>query len=186
MAARIALVPEDRRNQGIFAALPVWKNVSLATFFDVFRGPLGTVREAQERTAAREQVEVFRIATPSINQEIQFLSGGNQQKVVLARWLLRRPEVLLLDDPTAGIDVGAKGEIHGLIHKLAADGLSVVISSSEFPELLDVCHRVLVIRDGRIVADVDAQTATEAELVRLATASDLVDKPAEREGEERV
>lgn len=172
MAAQIALVPEDRRSQGIFAELPVWKNIGLASFYDLFRGPFASVHEAQERKAAREQVDLFRIATPSINQEVQFLSGGNQQKVILARWLLRRPEVLLLDDPTAGIDVGAKGEIHTLIRKLAGDGLTVVISSSEFPELLDVCHRILVIRDGRIVAEMEAQTATEAELVRLATAAD--------------
>lgn len=170
MEARIALVPEDRRSQGIFVGLPIWKNLTLAAFHDLFRGFGGSVRERQEREAAREQVERFRIATPSINQEIQFLSGGNQQKVILARWLLRDPEILLLDDPTAGIDVGAKDEIHASIRRLAEHGLAVVMSSSEFPELLDICHRILVIRGGRIVAEKRAGDTTEAELVHLATA----------------
>lgn len=173
MAAKIALVPEDRRNQGIFSGLPIWKNIALSAFHDLFRATLGTVREGKARQAAREEVERFHIATPSINNEIQLLSGGNQQKVILARWLLRRPDVLLLDDPTAGIDVGAKDEIHAFIRSLAEKGLTVVMSSSEFPELLDVCHRILVIRNGRIVADMDPRTSTEAELVHAATAGEV-------------
>ena len=171
MAAGIALVPEDRRNQGIFAGLPIWKNVSIATFRDAFRGTLGFVREAQSKQATREEVDRFKIKTPSINQEIQFLSGGNQQKVILARWLLRRPQILLLDDPTAGIDVGAKAEIHAFIRQLAEAGLTVIMVSSEFPELLDTCHRILVIRDGSIVCEMDSASATEAQLVHAASAS---------------
>ena len=99
------------------------------------------------------------------------MSGGNQQKVILGRWLVRKPRILLLDDPTAGIDVGAKGEIHAFIRSLAASGLTVIMSSSEFPELLDTCHRILVIRNGRIVDEKDPQTSTEAELVRAASAT---------------
>ena len=170
MAAKIALVPEDRRSQGIFAGLPIWKNMALAAFHDLFRGPLGSVREQQERKAAKQEIERFRIVTPNINQHIEFLSGGNQQKVILARWLMRRPEVLLLDDPTAGVDIGAKDEIHAFIRQLAEAGLTVLVSSSEFPELLDLCHRILVIRGGRIVAERDSRATTEAELVHLATA----------------
>ena len=101
------------------------------------------------------QFERFNIKARSLNQEIQFLSGGNQQKVILARWLMRSPLVLLLDDPTAGIDIGAKAEIHELIRALARDGVTVIVVSSEFPELLDLCHRVLVVRDGRIIREVD-------------------------------
>lgn len=171
MNAGIALVPEDRRSLGIFAGLPIWKNVSLASFHDAFRSPLGFVREKRSKLATQEEVERFKIKTPSINQEIQLLSGGNQQKVILARWLLRRPQILLLDDPTAGVDVGAKDEIHALIRQLAEAGLTVIMISSEFSELLDTCHRILVIRGGRIVGEMDPRTSTEAQLVRAASAS---------------
>lgn len=174
MESGIVLVPEDRRNQGIFAELPVWKNAVLASFYDLFRAALGFVREDEARRASSQAVQQFRIATPSIDQEIRLLSGGNQQKVILARWLLRRPTVLLLDDPTAGIDVGAKDEIHSLIRTLAGEGLTVIISSSEFPELLDLCHRILVIKGGRIVWEADPRTVTEAQLVHAASASEQV------------
>ncbi|HEY0789443.1 MAG TPA: sugar ABC transporter ATP-binding protein [Chthoniobacterales bacterium] len=172
MAAGIALVPEDRRTQGIFSGIPIWKNAALASIHDVFHAALGFVRESNARRSAEQAVERFRIATPSVNKEIQFLSGGNQQKVILARWMMRRPRVLLLDDPTAGIDVGAKGEIHAFIHALAQEGVTIVLSSSEFAELLDVCHRILVIRDGHIVREVDPSSATEALLVHMTTGSE--------------
>jgi inositol transport system ATP-binding protein len=171
MGFGIALVPEDRRNQGIFAGLPIWKNMSLASFHDAFRAALGFVRQKRAKLAAREEVGRFKIRTPSINQEIQLLSGGNQQKVILARWLLRRPQILLLDDPTAGVDVGAKDEIHAFVRQLAAAGLTVIMISSEFAELLDTCHRILVIRNGKIVGEMDPHTSTEAHLVRVASAS---------------
>ena len=171
MDVGIALVPEDRRNQGIFAGLPIWKNISLASFQDAFRAALGFVHEKQSKLAALDEVDRFKIRTPSINQEIQLLSGGNQQKVILARWLLRRPQILLLDDPTAGVDVGAKDEIHSFIRQLAEDGLTVIMISSEFSELLDTCHRILVVRSGRIVSEMDPRNSTEAQLVRAASAS---------------
>jgi inositol transport system ATP-binding protein len=171
MGVGIALVPEDRRNQGIFAGLPIWKNMALASFHDAFRAALGFVREKRAKFAARKEVDRFKIRTPSINQEIQLLSGGNQQKVILARWLLRHPQILLLDDPTAGVDVGAKDEIHAFVRQLAAAGLTVIMISSEFAELLDTCHRILVIRNGRIVGEMDPHTSTEAHLVRVASAS---------------
>ena len=171
MEAGIVLVPEDRRTQGIFAELPIWKNTALAAIHDLFRGRLGSVRETEARSATTRAVQQFQIRAASIEQEIRNLSGGNQQKVVLARWLLRRPTILLLDDPTAGIDVGAKGEIHDLIKRLAAEGLTVIISSSEFPELLEVCHRILVIKGGRIVREADPGQVSEAELVHAASAT---------------
>ena len=182
MAAGIALVPEDRRTQGIFPGISVWKNAVFASVHDIFRGTLGIVRERNSRRATQEAVERFNVKTRSLNEEIQFLSGGNQQKVILARWLMRHPLVLLLDDPTAGIDIGAKAEIHALIHALAKEGVTVVMSSSEFPELLNVCHRILVIRDGRIIREVDPSSATEALLVAMTTGSDTtptVDEPKE-------
>lgn len=171
MRSGMALVPEDRRSQGIFAGLPIWKNVALASFQDAFRARFGFVRGSDAKRAAQGEVTRFQVRTPSLNQEIQFLSGGNQQKVILARWLVRKPRILLLDDPTAGIDVGAKDEIHSFIRTLAAAGLTVIMSSSEFPELLDNCHRILVIRNGRIVDEMDPQSSTEAELVHAASAT---------------
>jgi ABC-type sugar transport system ATPase subunit len=171
MTLGIALVPEDRRSQGIFSGISVWKNAVFASFYDVFRTTMGFVRQGLARSAVNDEVNRFKILTPSINQEVQFLSGGNQQKLVLARWLLRRPILLLLDDPTAGIDVGAKGEIHNLVRGLAKAGLTVIVSSSEFAELLGLCHRILVIRSGRIVREVDPRTATEALLVHAASAN---------------
>lgn len=174
MAAGIALVPEDRRGQGIFAELPIWKNAALATVQDLFCTLFNVVREQAARRAAAESVRQFRVATPSVDQEIRLLSGGNQQKVVLARWLMRRPKLLLLDDPTAGIDVGAKDEIHAFIRNLAEEGVTIIISSSEFPELLDLCHRILVIKGGRIVREADPHLVTEAQLVHAATATEAV------------
>jgi ABC-type sugar transport system ATPase subunit/ABC-type sugar transport system substrate-binding protein len=172
MAVGIALVPEDRRSQGIFPGISLWKNAVFASIHDIFHAALGFVRERSARRSVQEAVQRFNIKARSLNQEIQFLSGGNQQKVILARWLMRNPLVLLLDDPTAGIDIGAKAEIHELIRALARDGVTVIVVSSEFPELLDVCHRVLVIRNGRIIGEVDPASATEALLVAMTTGSD--------------
>ena len=168
MNAGICLVPEDRRRQGIFPGLSLWKNVALASIHDLFRGPVSTVRARRAREATKAEIKRLGIVTPSANEDIQFLSGGNQQKVVLARWLTRRPHVLLLDDPTAGIDVGAKSDIHQIIRELAAGGASVVVSSSEFSELLAVATRIVVLRAGTIVAEVNPAGTTEAALVNLA------------------
>ena len=111
----------------------------------------------------------MRIKTPSQSTQIRSLSGGNQQKVILGRWLLTNPEVLLLDEPTRGIDVGAKYEIYQLIIDLASKGRSVIMVSSEMPELLGVCDRILVMSGGRLAGEVDAKTATQEEIMTLAT-----------------
>jgi len=169
MRAGIALVPEDRRGQGIFTGAPIWKNAVLATFQDLFSTTAGLVKEGRARAAAADQIRRFNVTTPSIYSEIQQLSGGNQQKVILARWLIRDPVVLLLDDPTAGIDIGAKAEIHEFIRTLSKSGVTIVICSSEFSELMGLCHRILVIRAGRITQQVDPKTSSEANLVGAAT-----------------
>ncbi len=164
----IGMVPEDRKVQGIFAGASVWQNMTLASLHDLF-ARFGFVRETQARQASSRQVETLDLRCRGINQEIGYLSGGNQQKAVLARWIMRNPRLLLLDDPTAGIDVGAKSEIHHLISNLARDGVAVLVASSEFDELIDVCHRILIIRDGRIIDEVDGSKATEQSLVLAAT-----------------
>ena len=168
MALGIGMVPEDRKAQGIFTGSSVWKNVSLASTHDLFF-KLGIVREGEARDVTRDQVKKLDIRCRNIFQDISYLSGGNQQKTVLARWISRNPQILLLDDPTAGIDVGAKAEIHGMIRELARSGVAVLMVSSEFDELIDLCHRVLVMRDGRIVDEFDGDAATEQLLVLAAT-----------------
>jgi rhamnose transport system ATP-binding protein len=164
----IGMVPEDRKVQSIFAGASVWQNMTLASLHDLF-ARFGFVRESQARQASSRQVETLDLRCRGINQEIGYLSGGNQQKAVLARWIMRNPRLRLLDDPTAGIDVGAKSEIHHLISNLARDGVAVLVASSEFDELIDVCHRILIIRDGRIIDEVDGSKATEQSLVLAAT-----------------
>ena len=168
MALGIGMVPEDRKAQGIFTGSSVWKNVSLASTHDLFV-KMGIVKEGEARDVTRDQVKKLDIRCRNIFQDISFLSGGNQQKAVLARWISRNPRILLLDDPTAGIDVGAKAEIHRMIRELARSGVAVLMVSSEFDELIDLCHRVLVIRDGKIVDEFDGDAATEQLLVLAAT-----------------
>jgi ABC-type sugar transport system ATPase subunit len=168
MTKGIGLVPEDRKVQGIFAGTALWKNMMLASVHDLF-ARLGFVKERQARQTSMEQAKRLDIRSRTINQDIGFLSGGNQQKAILARWILRDPRLLLLDDPTAGIDVGAKSEIHALIGELASQGVAILVSSSEFDELIGLCHRILVIRDGRIIDAVDGTNVTEHALVLAAT-----------------
>lgn len=168
MAKGIGLVPEDRKVQGIFAGTALWKNIVLASVHDLL-ARLGFVKERQARQNSVDHARRLDIRFSTIQQDIGLLSGGNQQKAILARWILRDPKLLLLDDPTAGIDVGAKSEIHALIGELASQGVAILVSSSEFDELIGLCHRILVVRDGRIIEEVDGLTATEHELVLRAT-----------------
>jgi ABC-type multidrug transport system ATPase subunit len=169
MDAGLALVPEDRRAQGIFSGVPIWKNVVFASVHDIFRAALGFVKERSARRAVEDAIRQFNIRARSLNDEIQYLSGGNQQKVILARWLTRKPLVLLLDDPTAGIDIGAKAEIHTLIQTMAQEGICVIVASSESSELIDISHRILVLRAGQIIDEVDPRSASEALLVGMTT-----------------
>lgn len=166
IAAGIALAPEDRQAEGLVLPLSVAENVSLACLESVERW--GAVQPARERRLAQRYVDLLRVKTPSLGQAVRNLSGGNQQKVVLAKWLATDPRVLLLDEPTRGVDVGAKQEIHGLIRELAADGLAVVMASSEMPEILSVADRILVLNEGRVTAEFARGQATEELLLRAA------------------
>lgn len=168
MELGIGMVPEDRKSQGVFSGSSLWKNVTIASTHDLF-AKFGIVMEGDARQAAQEQVGKLDIRCRSIYQDIGYLSGGNQQKAVLARWIMRNPRILLLDDPTAGIDVGAKAEIHGLIRDLAGVGIAVLMASSEFDELIEICDRILVIRDGKIIDEAESTRATEQSLVLAAT-----------------
>jgi ABC-type sugar transport system ATPase subunit len=130
---------------------------------------LAPLRHRADRNASRRLVDALRIQTPNVDTPVSSLSGGNQQKVVLAKWLAVQMKVLLLDEPTRGIDVGAKAEIYRIISDLADSGVGIVVSSSENPELIGICDRILVLFRGRLVGEVNAKQTTEKEVVELAT-----------------
>ncbi|MCX2728408.1 sugar ABC transporter ATP-binding protein [Thermomicrobium sp. 4228-Ro] len=163
----IVLVPEDRKLQGLVLILSVRENIALPVLRRLAR--FGFPSRQREYELARSFVERLRIRTPSIEQRVLNLSGGNQQKVVLARALATNPRVLILDEPTRGIDVGAKAEVHALIAELAEAGMGILLISSELPEVLSMSHRVLVMSGGRIVAEFPREEATEERVLAAAT-----------------
>jgi ABC-type sugar transport system ATPase subunit len=165
----IAMLPESRKDQGLLMLRSVRENASLATVGALSRG--GVVRRGAERAQARELAERVDLRAASLEQPIVSLSGGNQQKVLFAKWLARRPDVLIADEPTRGVDVGAKAQIHELLVELAASGMGVLLISSEIEEVLGLAHRVLVMRAGRIVGEYAAADATPDTIMRAAFAA---------------
>ena len=163
-------MPEDRRRHGVILDMPIAANVSLASLPAVTRH--GLIDRAAEAAAAARFVDRLRIKAPSVDAEARTLSGGNQQKVALARWLATGPALLLLDEPTQGVDVGAKAEIHRLMAELAAGGLAILMISSELPEVLGMSDRVAVMRNGTIVGVLDRAAATQDRVVALALGHD--------------
>jgi rhamnose transport system ATP-binding protein len=166
VARGIAYVPEDRRQHGVIGAMSVAANTTLAALARVTRR--GLLDRRRERETAAAFVQRFAIRTTSLEAPVGTLSGGNQQKVALARWLATAPRVLVLDEPTQGVDVGAKTEIHRLIQQLAADGLAILLISSELTELLSLAHRIGVMRAGRLVGFLDRTAASEEAILALA------------------
>jgi ABC-type sugar transport system ATPase subunit len=164
--AGIGFVPEDRKLQGLFLRMAVRSNITAA---DARVSRAGFIRGGEERRIARDFVERLGIRTPSVERKVQNLSGGNQQKVVIARWLAVRPRVLIMDEPTRGIDVGAKSEIHALMHRLAGQGVAIVMISSELPEVLGMSDRCVVLREGRVAGELSRSEATEEKIMALAT-----------------
>ncbi|HZP19028.1 MAG TPA: sugar ABC transporter ATP-binding protein [Bauldia sp.] len=162
----IGLLSEDRKGEGLMLELPVVTNLSLAALEEFAR--LGLIDESRERAAAQSFVDRFRIRTPSLEQPIKNLSGGNQQKVLLARWLMRGLSVIVVDEPTRGIDVGAKSEIFALIDRLASEGHAVVMMTSEMPELLGLSDRILVMAGGRITESFTREQATQEKVLNAA------------------
>lgn len=167
-AAGIAMVTEDRKRLGLFPDFDVAANVSLSALERARRGGLVS-RSAEERLVA-EPIRATGVKTPGPHAAITGLSGGNQQKCIIARWLLTEPKVLLLDDPTRGIDVGAKAELYALIDRLCREGLGVILTSSELPELLTLSDRVIVLAEGRLTAEFSRSEATEQRIMEAATA----------------
>ncbi len=157
-AKGIAYVPEDRGTQGLVRGMSVLHNFSLAALGSLSR--LGFIDRAAERRMALEGIAKFSVKTSSVDEIAGRLSGGNQQKIVLGKWLANNPKLLILDEPTRGIDVGAKAEIHRLMSQLAGQGVAILMISSELPEVLGMSDRVLVMREGRLVAEFDRADAT--------------------------
>lgn len=166
MKAGMALVSEDRKKDGIVPELSVKKNISLTTLTDLLQR--GVLNNQKEENLTKKYIESLRIKTSSAQQLIKNLSGGNQQKVILAKWLATNPKILLLDEPTRGIDVHAKAEIYQLIFQLAATGLGIIMVSSELPEIFAVSDRVLVLSDGKLTGDFPISEATEEILLKAA------------------
>lgn len=165
-AARIAMVTEDRKRLGLFPDLDVAGNVSLCSLAEALQG--GLVSRAREEALVAGPLRDTGVKTPGPHASIMGLSGGNQQKCIIGRWLLTKPEILLLDDPTRGIDVGAKAELYTLIDRLCRAGLGVILTSSELPELLTLADRIVVLAEGRLTAEFARGDATEAKIMAAA------------------
>jgi rhamnose transport system ATP-binding protein len=166
MDAGIGFVPEDRRQQGLVMEMAIDRNVALASIHELSR--FGLIRKSSERKlasewAARLQLKFGRFANP-----VMTLSGGNQQKVVLGKWLARKPRLLIIDEPTRGIDIGTKAEVHRLLGELVEQGIAILMISSEMPEVLGVADRILVLHEGRLAAEFSREEADEASIMRAA------------------
>jgi len=166
LAAGIGMVTEDRKGLGLIPALGVGQNITLTALRDFCHGPL--VIQAAEATAANSQMTEFTVKANTPSQAISQLSGGNQQKALLARCLLGAPDLIILDEPTRGIDIGAKAEIYTLIQKLARTGKAVLLVSSELPEVLSLAHRIVVLRRGSVSATLDAASTDQETVLRHA------------------
>ena len=165
--AGMGFVPEDRKQQGLFLNMAVRDNIVMSAMDKITRWGVINFRRADR--ISNEFVEKLDIRTPSLRQRIRNLSGGNQQKVIIARWLTLNPRVLILDEPTRGIDVGAKAEIHNLMNQLAQEGVGILMISSELPEIMGISDRILVMREGRVTGEFSRDEATQDDIMRAAT-----------------
>jgi len=166
MTAGIGMVPEDRKEAGLFLAMSIAANISAASLETVTKGGIVSDRLIKDR--AEDFVKQLRIATPSIDREVRLLSGGNQQKVLLAKWLARKPRVLIVDEPTRGVDVGSKADVYTILRELAASGTALLVVSSDLPEVLALAHRIVVMSEGRVAGEMDATGADEVTILQLA------------------
>ena len=163
----IALIPEDRKQQGLLLSMSVQENATLAALKRF--GKFGFVSPRRERSAVTRQIESLRIKTPNMAQKVKLLSGGNQQKVVLAKWLETSADILIFDEPTRGVDVGAKQEIYRLMRKLTEEGFSIIMISSEMPELIGISDRILVMSRGRISGELERDAFSQDRILELAS-----------------
>lgn len=167
ISAGLGYLPEDRKLQALFLSMAVRPNITAACYKSVSKA--GFLDFRKERDISALFIKQLTIRTPSMEQRVKNLSGGNQQKVVLAKWLAVKPKVLILDEPTRGVDVGAKQEIYALMHEMTRQGMAIVMISSELPEILGMSDRILVLREGRVMGQVDRAEANEENIMALAT-----------------
>jgi ABC-type sugar transport system ATPase subunit len=167
VAAGVGFVPEDRGTQGLVLELAVRENIVLSTLDDHARA--GWVDQRSVRETAQSYVEKLNIRTPYLRKKVMFLSGGDQQKVVLAKWLTMRPKILIMDEPTRGVDVGAKAEVHALMNSLAQEGMGIIIISSELPEVLGMSDRILVMHKGHVAGILERDEATQEKIMAYAS-----------------
>ena len=170
IAHGIGYVPEDRLAEGLFLDKPILANM-VALVLDRLRGGFGLLDRAKSRRVAEDLVDELRIATPDVDLPVQSLSGGNQQRVLIGRWLTIKPKLLLLHGPTVGVDVGSKDTIYKVIQALAEKGMALIVISDDLPELLQNCDRIIVMRNGRLAAEFPAETAREEDLYEAMLAS---------------
>ncbi len=161
----LGLIPEDRKLQGLIQRMTVKKNTTLVNLNGIVKN--GFLNKKLETQAAEEYTKKLRVVCPNIETEVQFLSGGNQQKVVIAKWLFRGSEILFLDEPTRGIDVGAKAEIYRLINQLVKEGKTVIMISSEMPEILGMCDRIMVLHEGRKMGELMVEDASQEKIMAM-------------------
>ena len=167
LQAGVGLVPEDRKRQGCVLGMGCDANISMAILPRLSRG--GVLDKGQEEIVASRYFTQMRVKAAAMNAPVHSLSGGNQQKIVLAKWLARGGRLLIVDEPTRGVDVGAKASIHGLIDRLAMEGLAIILISSELPEVINLSHRVLVMREGAVAGELTRAEATQEAVLRLMT-----------------
>lgn len=173
LRAGVGLVPEDRKRQGCVLGMSCRENISMAILDRIGRG--GFLDQKHEKTIAADYIGQLRVKTASVDAPVNSLSGGNQQKIVIAKWLARGGKLLIVDEPTRGVDVGAKAAIHALLDELAGNGLAIMLISSELPEVLNLSNRIMVMREGRLVGELaKAEASQEAVLRLMAGASPLV------------
>jgi len=163
----IAFVTEDRKKQGLNLPSSISHNITISSLDEVSTS--GFINANKEKQIVDEYIEKLRIKTSNRDKWVQYLSGGNQQKVVLAKWLMTKPKILILDEPTRGIDVGAKFEIYKLMHQLATDGYTIIMVSSELPEILGMSHRILVFHERKLAGELMGKEATQELIMELAT-----------------
>jgi ribose transport system ATP-binding protein len=166
VANGMGFLPEDRKKEGVLLMMSVLKNTTLPSIKDICRG--GFIRRKKERIIVNRQIENMHIITPNLEREVRYLSGGNQQKVVLAKWLVTNSSVLILDQPTRGIDVQAKREIYKLINQLAEAGHAIVLISDEMQEIIGMCDRIIVMHEGKIFGRIKSKDATQNKLLKMA------------------
>jgi inositol transport system ATP-binding protein len=167
----IALVPEDRKGVGLNLIASVKNNLTLPNLGSFqTAGIIGFILQSKERKAAEKQIVALNIKTPTMHQRVGSLSGGNQQKIVLGKWLMQNPDILILDEPTRGIDIGAKAEIYALINELAKEGKAIIMISSELPEIIGLSDRVLVLSGGRLTGEYSKEDITQEKIMTSATA----------------